>query len=128
MAFPLARRDRRQKLSRTDQHTLAEALRRGQETRNVIEDALVDYGQWILINVFGDDAARALENKSDNPLWLEIVRRAGGPTLALSKKLLYVALEIAARDKRINDGSWRALDAGRKELLLPLADERTVRK
>jgi hypothetical protein len=35
---------------------------------------------------------------------------------------------IAAHDKRINDDAWRLLEPGRKELLLPLADEKIMRK
>ena len=46
----------------------------------------------------------------------------------MSRKMLYVAVEIAARDKRINDDIWRGLEPGRKELLLPLADESKMRK
>ena len=42
--------------------------------------------------------------------------------------MLYVALQVAAYDKRINDQSWRRLDAGRKEILLPLEDERRLRE
>lgn len=115
-------------LSKNEQRLLNEALRRGEETRDAVEDALVSYGRWILVNVFDDDAARVFDDKQSNPVWMEILRRAGGPTLRLSRRLLYVGVYIAAHDKRINDDSWRALDAGRKELLLPLADEGTMRK
>ena len=68
-----------------------------------MEDALVEYGRWILVHIFGDDAAAALDTKSENPLWTALLARAGGPTLRMSRKVLYVAVEIAARDKRIND-------------------------
>jgi hypothetical protein len=60
-------------------------------------------------------------------MWLELVRRAGGPTLQLSKRLLYVAVRLAAYDKRIVDHVWRSLDVGRKELLLPLRDDARLR-
>jgi hypothetical protein len=93
-----------------------------------MEDALVDYGRWILVHIFDDDAAAALDAKSENPLWMALLARAGGPTLRLSRKALYVAVEIAARDKRINDDIWRTLEPGRKELLLPLSDESAMRK
>lgn len=115
-------------LNKVDSSLLAEALRRGEATRNVMEDALVDYGRWILVNVFGDDAAAALDGRSKNAVWVTLLRRAGGPTLRLSRRMLYVAVEIAARDKRINDDVWRTLEPGRKELLLPLADEPVMRK
>ncbi len=52
---------------------------------------------------------------------------AGGPTLQLSKRMLYVAVQLAAYDKRITDQTWRGLDPGRKELLLPLGAERRLR-
>ena len=115
-------------LNKAQSTLLAEALRRGEATRNVMEDALVDYGRWILVNVFDDDAAAALDGRSKNTVWVTLLRRAGGPTLRLSRRMLYVAVEIAARDKRINDDVWRTLEPGRKELLLPLADEPIMRK
>lgn len=93
-----------------------------------MEDALVEYGRWILVHIFGDDAGAALDTKSDNVLWRALLARAGGPTLRMSRKVLYVAVEIAARDKRINDDIWRNLEPGRKELLLPLADESRMRR
>ncbi len=125
----LARRaDAPPSVSKAQAPLLAEALRRGEATRNAMEDALVDYGRWILVNIFDDDAAAALDTKSENPLWVALLARAGGPTLRISRKVLYVAVEIAARDKRINDDIWRGLEPGRKELLLPLADEAKMRK
>jgi hypothetical protein len=60
-------------------------------------------------------------------VWLELVRRAGGPTLRIGRRMLYVALQVAANDKRITDDTWRRLDAGRKEILLPLDDPRSLR-
>ncbi len=41
--------------------------------------------------------------------------------------MLSVALHVAAYDKRINDESWRGLDVGRKEILLPLGEDRLLR-
>jgi hypothetical protein len=58
----------------------------------------------------------------------ELVRRAGGPTLLIGRRMLYVALQLAARDKRIADTTWRGLDAGRKELLLPLGGDGRLRE
>src|SRR5207249_5752286 len=43
-------------------------------------------------------------------------------------RMLYVALHLAARDKRITDQAWRGLDAGRKELLLPLRNDGAIRE
>lgn len=107
---------------------LADALRRAEETRDTIEDALVNFGRWLLVAVFDDDAAAALEGRRDNPVWRELLGRAGGPTLRLSERTLYVALQIAAHDKRITDEAWRGLEPGRKELLLPLGDEDLMRE
>ena len=109
-------------------HVLAEALRRGAEAADAAEDAIVGVGRWLLVHVFADDAAAALDERSENPVWRELLRRAGGPTLRLGQRSLYVALHIAARDKRIGDEAWRSLDAGRKELLLPLGEEAAMRK
>jgi hypothetical protein len=107
---------------------LEEALRRSEDLREELESTLSAYGRWLLGAVFKNDAAAALENKTDNPVWVELVRRAGGPTLRVSRRLLYVALSVAAHDKRITDQAWRNLDAGRKELLLPLGDDAALRK
>jgi hypothetical protein len=46
----------------------------------------------------------------------------------LSRKFLYLAVTVAAHDKRIQDESWRLLEPGRKEFLLPLGDEAVMRK
>ena len=35
-------------LNKAQSTLLAEALRRGEATRNVMEDTLVDYGRWVL--------------------------------------------------------------------------------
>jgi len=115
-------------LSPAQRKLVAEALRRAEDTRNVMEDALVSFGRWVLVHVFDDDAAAALDRRADNPVWMSLLARAGGPTLQLSPRLLYVALHIAARDKRIPDQAWRALEPGRKELLLPLGDEALMRE
>jgi hypothetical protein len=42
--------------------------------------------------------------------------------------LLYVALHIAARDRRITDEAWRNLEPGRKAILLPLPDDDALRE
>jgi len=125
-AMVLARGDGQ--LSKSERALLAEALRRAEGTRNVVESALLDFGRWLLNEIFHDDAGAALENKRDNPVWLELLSRAGGPTLRLGERFLYVSLEIAAHDKRIQDDAWRLLDPGRKELLLPIKDEARMRE
>ena len=115
-------------LTAPEKKLLAEALRRADETRNVMEDALVGFGRWVLVTVFDDDASAALDERADNPVWRALLARAGGPTLRLNRRLLYVSVQIAARDKRITDEAWRGLEPGRKELLLPLDDEKLMRK
>jgi len=114
-------------LSKPDRALLGEAVRRGEDARETWESALVDYGRWLLVNVFHDDAHAALEGRHKNAVWRALVDRAGGPTLRVSEKLLEVAVRIAAHDKRINDDAWRLLEPGRKELLLPLGNERAMR-
>lgn len=115
-------------LTRRDQQLVSEALRRGEETRNTVEHALVEYGRWLLIHVFADDARAALERRRDNAIWRELLARAGGPTLRLSPRFMHVAITIAAHDKRITDDSWRLLEPARKQLLLPLGDEAAMRE
>lgn len=112
----------------TPQRTLlAEVLREGEDFRAEVETAVLRYGRLLLDRVFGGDTSAALDAKSKNPVWEELVRRAGGPTLAVSRHMLYTSLRIAANDKRINDRAWRGLDVGRKELLLPLGTDTRLR-
>ena len=115
-------------LTKAEHALLAEALQRAEGARNIVESALLDFGRWLLVDVFKDDAGAALEGRRDNPVWCELLARAGGPTLRLSERFLYVALRIAAHDKRIQDDSWRLLEPGRKELLLPLKEPPLLRK
>ena len=111
-----------------EKHTLDEALRLGEDMAEEVESSVSAYGRWLLANVFDNDATAALDVRSNNRVWLELVRRAGGPTLRVSRRILDVAVRIAANDKRINDQSWRGLDSGRKELLLPLVDTKRLRE
>ena len=115
-------------LAAAHEPVLREALLRAEETRNVVEDALVSFGRWMLVYVFESDSTRALATRKDSPLWNELQRRAGGPTLRLSRRFLSVALHIAAHDQRIQDDAWRLLEPGRKELLLPLRQEGALRE
>jgi hypothetical protein len=101
-------------LTKEERGVLDEALRLGADLADEIGNKTVSYGRWLLETVFDNDASAALDDKGHNPVWLELVRRAGGPTLALSRRMLYVALQVAAHDKQITDQSWQRLDAGRK--------------
>jgi hypothetical protein len=123
----LARSDDPDALDAAQRKLMAEALRRCEEVRAEMESALVDLGRWALVNLFDDDAAEALTGGRASPVWRALLARAGGPTLRLSPRMLSVALHVAAYDKRINDEAWRALDVGRKEILLPLGDDKMLR-
>jgi hypothetical protein len=115
-------------LSVSERALLDEALRRGEDLREQVESSVTGYGWWLLGSIFGGDASAALDDKSSNSVWRELVRRAGGPTLRIGRRMLYVALQLAARDKRIADTTWRGLDAGRKELVLPLGEDGRLRE
>ncbi|MFO0631109.1 MAG: hypothetical protein U0325_36535 [Polyangiales bacterium] len=123
----LTRADDTDALDAAQRKQMAEALRRCEEVRVEMESALVDFGRWALVNLFDDDAAEALSGGRANPVWRALLARAGGPTLRLSARMLSVALHVAAYDKRIQDESWRGLDVGRKEILLPLGDDKMLR-
>ncbi|MBK8695526.1 MAG: hypothetical protein IPN17_25440 [Deltaproteobacteria bacterium] len=86
-----------QTLNHAEKKLLAEALRRAEETRDVMEDALVGFGRWVLVAVFSDDAGAALDERADNPVWRELLARAGGPTLRLNRLPFHVSVHIAAR-------------------------------
>ena len=106
---------------------LNEALRRGEDMLVSLEASITSYGRWLLGAIFKDDAKAALDDKSENKVWLELVRRAGGPTLPIERSALYSALRIAALDKHLADDTWRGLGFGRKRLLLPLASDARLR-
>ena len=110
-------------LAKEQKLLLQEALIEGAKTVDTMESAIVEYGRWLLLHVFEDDSAVALDDRTGNPVWLELLRRAGGPTLKLNGKSLNVAIRIAAHDRRITSETFRSLDYHRKELLLPLRDD-----
>ncbi len=114
-------------LTTAERGVLKDALREGTDLVEEMEGKVMSYGRYLLEKVFGDDTREALDPSTKNRVWTELTRRAGGPTLKLTRKLLSVSLRMAAYDRRIGDGTFRALDAGRKELLLPLADEHRMR-
>ncbi len=114
-------------LSAAEKTVLGDALREGSGLADELETKVTEYGRYLLAKIFDDDTTEALDRRTKNPVWLELVRRAGGPTLRLSRHMLYVALGMAAWDKRIHDSAFRSLDAGRKELLLPLGDARKLK-
>ncbi len=109
------------KLDASQRKVLESALSEGEKLDETVQTAVMSFGRWLLGNVFEGVSKDALDRKTKNKVWSELVRRAGGPTLTVSRRVLYVALSLAAFDKQIGDQSWRRLDYGRKELLLPLA-------
>jgi hypothetical protein len=115
------------KLDRAQKALLDEALLQGERARDAVEDAVMEFGRWLLLHVFENDAQAATDLRTRNPVFLELLRRAGGPTLGLSVRAIYVALHAAAFDRRIADPAWRGLTLARKELLLPLGDEAQIR-
>ncbi len=115
-------------LTKEQRLLLAEALRRAELARDTIEDAVVELGRWLLVHVFEDDSTAALEGRRDNPVWRELLDRAGGPSLKMPARALHISVRIAAFDKRIQDEAWRNLEPGRKELLLPLRSEEALRE
>jgi hypothetical protein len=115
------------RLTKVERSVLDEAIRRGSDLADELGSKIVSFGRWLLENIFDNNASAALDEKSQNTVWLELVRRAGGPTLAVSRRMLYVALRVAAHDKQITDQSWRGLDAVRKEILLPLRETARLR-
>jgi len=115
-------------LTKDQKLLLAEALRRCEVSRDAIEDAVVELGRWLLVHVFEDDATAALEGRRDNPVWRELLERAGGPSLKMPARAINIAVRIAAYDKRIQDEAWRNLEPGRKELLLPLGADAALRE
>ena len=114
-------------LTSAQRAVLADVLREGEDFREEVEAAVLRYGRSLLDKVFGGDTSAALDANSKNPIWQELVRRAGGPTLSVSRHMLYTSVRIAANDKRITDRAWRGLDVGRKELLLPLGTDARLR-
>jgi hypothetical protein len=115
-------------LDRAQEALLAEALLQGERARDAVEDAVMEFGRWLLLHVFDNNAQAATDLRVRNPVFLELLRRAGGPTLGLSVRAIYVALHAAAYDRRIADATWRGLTLARKELLLPLGEEAQIRQ
>ena len=115
------------KLTAAQKKVFTEALRLGADLADEVEAKVSAYGRWLLEEVFDNDAAAALDDRTKNPIWQELVRRAGGPTLRIGRRMLFIAVRLAAYDKRITDQTWRGLDAGRKEILLPLREDRRLR-
>lgn len=115
-------------LNTAEQKLFAEALRRGESAREEMEDLLKDYGTWLFVNVFDNNSTKVIEQRKESRVWQHLVARAGGSTLRLNEQMLNVCVLAAAYDKRLNDDHWRALDLGRKQLLLRLGEDSMLRK
>lgn len=116
-------------LTSAQEEVLAHLLDEAATTSSEVATRMMSFGRLVLLVVF-DGNANAARNprRVANPLWLELRRRAGGPTLRLSEYFISVAVRLAAWDKTITDESWRLLDPRRKELLLPLRDADRLRE
>lgn len=115
-------------LTAAEGRLLDRALSAGQDLRDRVTGAVLEFGRWLLVEVFVGEAKAALDERGRNPVWLELTRRAGGPTFEVSRRVLSVALRVAANDKRITDQAWQRLDLPRKELLLPLREADSLRE
>ena len=100
-------------LSKEEGALLAEALRVGRRARPLTQDALVEYGRWILAHLFGEDPRAAVEQRESPRVWRALLG-ACGPKLNVSERLLRAAVSIAAYHKTIDDNAWRLLEPGRR--------------
>ena len=115
-------------LDAREKKLLDEAIRLGVELQAKTEASLSAYGAWLLQNVFDGDTGAAMADEGEPRVWVELVRRAGGRTLGISRSTLLTAVRVAACDRRVNDGAWRNLDYGRRSLLLSLKEPALLRE
>lgn len=105
-----------------------EALARGEALRKTTEEAIVEYGHWLFVQVFGGDSSAALDHRDDNALWNLILAAADGPRLRIDPAAIERTVLCAAYDKRLNSDGWRMLDYSRKSRLVRLANDKLLRK
>jgi len=111
----------------TDERLVAEAQRRAREVLATAESAIAELGQWLLANVFADDARAVLDRPIESPVWLELMRTAESDKLPLSRVSLAQTLRVAALDKRLSDAAWSRLTFSHKVALLPLPGPKELR-
>jgi hypothetical protein len=114
-------------LARAEDVLLAEACRRGREVLASAESAMADYGQWLLSNLFADDARAVLDREIEHPVWLALVRATESARFPLGRATVANALRVAAYDKRLADGAWDRLSYSHKVALLPLSAPKAMR-
>ncbi|CAN5721219.1 hypothetical protein BH09MYX1_BH09MYX1_00650 [soil metagenome] len=114
-------------LDRAQKVLLADALRAGAGVPGEGPEKVVEFGRFLLANVFAHDVSAALERKSKNLIWVELLRHTEGPAPRFNRRMLYVALTIAAWDEQLRNTAFHSLDLARKVLLLPLADEKKLK-
>jgi hypothetical protein len=114
-------------LANVDDVLLAEAQRRGRELLAHAESAMAEYGQWLLAQLFADDARAVLDREIVQPVWLALVRAAESARMPLGRATITNALRVAAYDKRLADGAWDRLSFSHKVALLPLAAPKEMR-
>ena len=116
-------------LDDAQQETLAELIEEANGLSDLITAQLVRFGRTAFRKVFRSDTALLVsETKSPNPVWRELCRRAGGPTLRMVEATLSTAVRIAAWVKSVNDRAFTDLDPDWKVLLFPLNDADRMRE
>lgn len=114
-------------LSASDDDALKEILDEGQALVDTMEAALRRFAQLVVRRAFAEDHASARDpDAHPTPLYSEIIRRAGGPTLKLNAKVISLWVRIAAWERTITSEEFRRLDFTRKQYLLPLADPKKM--
>lgn len=117
----------RPSLTTEEERIVTRTLAKAATLNERVDLALSELGSLLFTDVFGGDSTAVIEHRGDNPVWVELLRRAGGRTLRFSDKTLTQAALIAAYDRRLADDRWTALDPARKSLLLPLRDDKALR-
>lgn len=116
-------------LTADEQKVLAKLLDAAESTRGTVEQKFREFGRTVLTAVFdGDTTEAAALETSANPIVRELLRRAGGTTLRLSRKIVSESVRIAAYEKAVNDETFSGLDFARKALLLPMRDIDAMRE
>ena len=110
-----------EELTAAEKRTVAEVVRLVLEHQDEIEDRIGAIGRVVLEKCFDDDPAAVFDRR--RPRTFEaLLALAGDRRFRIDRRLLSVAVRIAAWDRLIDADVWREFDPGRKEELLPLGD------
>lgn len=114
-------------LAKEDTEHLGEILDEAQALVDTMEASLRRFAQLVLRHAFPEDHKLGRDpEKHATPLYAEVIRRAGGPTLKLSAKAISLWVRIVAWERTITSEEFRRLDFTRKQYLLPLADPKRM--